>query len=45
MEVLFKIEIFKNTPRWVTTLAFGTMIGHVKINYRPENHGCIPFTG
>jgi len=21
------------------------MIGHVKINYRPENQGCTPFTG
>jgi len=43
-EVLWKIEIFSHTSRWCTTLAFGTMIGHVKINYGSENQGCTPFT-
>ena len=43
-DVLWKIEIFKNTSRWCTTTPFLTMICHVKINYGPENQGCTPFT-
>jgi len=27
-----------------TILAFGAMVGHVKINYRPNNQDCTLFT-
>jgi len=43
--VLDHSECMGKYCRWCTTLAFGTMIGHVKINYGPENQGCTPFTG
>jgi len=44
-EVLWKIEFFKNTFRWCTSLTFGTLIGHVKINFGSENKSWTSFKG
>ena len=37
-------KIFLNTSTHQTILAFGAMIGHVKINYGPKSHDCTPLT-
>jgi len=42
-EVLWKILL--KISKWCTTLAFETMIGHMKINYRPQNQGSTPLSG
>jgi len=35
----------RNFLKYFQPWLFGTMIGHVKINYGPKKHGCAPFRG